>query len=157
MTNHQRRVSKCDRYSLAANLSSGQMSLPQHRQATIRPANLNTDAIAWSCSSPTLSMDLAECSTSVVLKLRTRNHQQSELRRIISSLTDVSQIMAIMMNNARNNDTMMEAVESRCHKAGIKFSARKSCRLIDIICMIFAPPNKKKKTFRLLRPAQVSH
>ena len=35
--------------------------------------------------------------------------------------------MAIMMDNASNNDTMMEAIESRCHEAGIKFSAQKSC------------------------------
>ena len=42
------------------------------------------------------------------------------------SLTNVSQIMAIMMDNASNNDTMMEAIESRCHEAGIKFSAKKS-------------------------------
>lgn len=42
------------------------------------------------------------------------------------SLTNVSQIMAIMMDNASNNDTMMEAIESRCHEAGVKFSAKKS-------------------------------
>ena len=42
------------------------------------------------------------------------------------SLTNVSQIMAIMMDNASNNDTMMEAIESRCHEAGIEFSAKKS-------------------------------
>ena len=41
-------------------------------------------------------------------------------------LTNVSQIMAIMMDNASNNDTMMEAIESQCHEAGIKFSAKKS-------------------------------
>ena len=46
--------------------------------------------------------------------------------RTLSSLTNVSQIMAIMMDNASNNDTMMEAIESRCHEAGIKFSAQKS-------------------------------
>jgi len=44
----------------------------------------------------------------------------------LSSLTNVSQIMAIMMDNASNNDTMMEAIESRCHEAGIEFSAQKS-------------------------------
>ena len=44
----------------------------------------------------------------------------------LSSLTKVSQIMAIMMDNASNNDTMMEAIESQCHEAGIKFSAQKS-------------------------------
>jgi len=42
------------------------------------------------------------------------------------SVTNVSQIMAIMMDNASNNDTMMEAIESRCHEAGIEFSAQKS-------------------------------
>ena len=31
--------------------------------------------------------------------------------------------MAIMMDNASNNDTMMEAIEDRCHAAGIQFSA----------------------------------
>jgi len=41
-------------------------------------------------------------------------------------LTSVSQIMAIMMDNASNNDTMMEALESQCREAGIKFSAQKS-------------------------------
>ena len=34
--------------------------------------------------------------------------------------------MAIMMDNATNNDTMMEAIESRRHEAGIKFSAQRS-------------------------------
>ena len=34
--------------------------------------------------------------------------------------------MAIMMDNASNNDTMMEAIESRCREAGIDFSAQKS-------------------------------
>ena len=34
--------------------------------------------------------------------------------------------MAIMMDNA-SNDTMMEAIESRCREAGIDFSAQKSC------------------------------
>jgi G:T-mismatch repair DNA endonuclease (very short patch repair protein) len=34
--------------------------------------------------------------------------------------------MAIMMDNASNNDTMMEAIESRFHEAGIEFSAQKS-------------------------------
>lgn len=42
------------------------------------------------------------------------------------SLTNVSQIMAIMMDNASNNDTMMETIESQCHEAGIEFSAQKS-------------------------------
>ena len=42
------------------------------------------------------------------------------------SLTNVSQIMAIMMDNTSNNDTMMEAIESQCHEAGIEFSAKKS-------------------------------
>lgn len=32
----------------------------------------------------------------------------------------------MMMDNASNNDTMIEAIESRCHEAGVKFSARKS-------------------------------
>ena len=43
----------------------------------------------------------------------------------IFSHTDVSQIMAIMMDNASNND-MMESIESQCCEAGIKFSAQKS-------------------------------
>ena len=34
--------------------------------------------------------------------------------------------MAIMMDNASNNDTMMEAIESQCREAGIDFSAQKS-------------------------------
>jgi hypothetical protein len=34
--------------------------------------------------------------------------------------------MVIMMDNASNNDTMMEAIESWCHEAGIEFSAQKS-------------------------------
>ncbi|KIJ91395.1 hypothetical protein K443DRAFT_25262, partial [Laccaria amethystina LaAM-08-1] len=37
-----------------------------------------------------------------------------------------NRIMAIMMDNASNNDTMMEAIESRCREAGIDFSAQKS-------------------------------
>jgi hypothetical protein len=28
-----------------------------------------------------------------------------------------------MMDNASNNDTLMEALELRCHNAGIEFSA----------------------------------
>ncbi|KAF8817342.1 hypothetical protein BYT27DRAFT_7075321, partial [Phlegmacium glaucopus] len=32
-------------------------------------------------------------------------------------------IIAIMMDNASNNDTLMEALESRCEGAGIEFSA----------------------------------
>jgi hypothetical protein len=42
------------------------------------------------------------------------------------SHTNVSQILAIMMDNASNNDTMMEAIEPRCCEAGIDFSAQKS-------------------------------
>ena len=45
---------------------------------------------------------------------------------ILFSRTDVSQIMAIMMDNASNNDTMMESIESQCREAGIEFSAQKS-------------------------------
>ena len=44
----------------------------------------------------------------------------------IFSHTDVSQIIVIMMDNASNNDTMMESIESQCCEAGIKFSAQKS-------------------------------
>ena len=29
-----------------------------------------------------------------------------------------------MMDNASNNDTMMEAIERRCHQAGIEFCAK---------------------------------
>lgn len=45
----------------------------------------------------------------------------------IFSFTNVSQIMVIMMDNASNNDTMIESIQSQCHEAGIKFSAQKSC------------------------------
>ncbi|EDR01432.1 uncharacterized protein LACBIDRAFT_311023 [Laccaria bicolor S238N-H82] len=38
-----------------------------------------------------------------------------------------NRIMAIMMDNASNNDTIMEAIESWCCAAGIKLSAQKSC------------------------------
>lgn len=31
--------------------------------------------------------------------------------------------MAIMMDNATNNDTMIKAIETRCQEAGIKFRA----------------------------------
>jgi len=41
----------------------------------------------------------------------------------IFSFTNVSQIMVIMMDNASNNDTMIESIQSQCHEAGIKFSA----------------------------------
>ena len=34
--------------------------------------------------------------------------------------------MAIVMDNASNNDTMMEAIEDRCFMAGIKFSAKQA-------------------------------
>ncbi|KAF8798661.1 hypothetical protein BYT27DRAFT_7122774 [Phlegmacium glaucopus] len=34
-----------------------------------------------------------------------------------------SKIIAMMMDNASNNDMLMEALESRCHDAGIEFSA----------------------------------
>jgi len=36
------------------------------------------------------------------------------------------QIMAVMMDNASNNDTMMQAIERRCHEAGIQFCAKDS-------------------------------
>jgi hypothetical protein len=29
-----------------------------------------------------------------------------------------------MMDNATNNDTLTDSIETRCHAAGIKFSAR---------------------------------
>jgi len=31
--------------------------------------------------------------------------------------------MAIMMDNASNNDTLMEALEIKCHEARLEFSA----------------------------------
>jgi len=31
-----------------------------------------------------------------------------------------------MMDNASNNDTLMEALESKCHEAGVEFSASDS-------------------------------
>jgi len=34
--------------------------------------------------------------------------------------------MAVMMDNASNNDTLMEALESKCHEAGMEFSASDS-------------------------------
>lgn len=34
--------------------------------------------------------------------------------------------MAIVMDNASNNDTMMEAIENQCVIAGIKFSAKQA-------------------------------
>jgi hypothetical protein len=34
--------------------------------------------------------------------------------------------MAMMMDNASNNDTMMEAIETRCLEMGINFSATQS-------------------------------
>jgi hypothetical protein len=34
--------------------------------------------------------------------------------------------MAVMMDNASNNDTMMEAIEDRCRNAGIEFSAKQA-------------------------------
>ncbi|KAJ7732247.1 hypothetical protein DFH07DRAFT_755368, partial [Mycena maculata] len=37
-----------------------------------------------------------------------------------------NKIVAFVMDNATNNDTMMEAIERKCWDAGIAFSARKS-------------------------------
>ena len=34
--------------------------------------------------------------------------------------------MAVMMDNASNNDTLMEALEIKCHEAGMEFSASDS-------------------------------
>jgi hypothetical protein len=34
--------------------------------------------------------------------------------------------MAVMMDNASNNDTLMEALENKCHAAGIDFRASDS-------------------------------
>ena len=34
--------------------------------------------------------------------------------------------MAIMMDNASNNDTLMEVLEIKCHDAGVEFSASDS-------------------------------
>jgi hypothetical protein len=34
--------------------------------------------------------------------------------------------MAVMMDNASNNDTLMEALERKCHEAEIEFSASDS-------------------------------
>ena len=34
--------------------------------------------------------------------------------------------MAVMMDNASNNDTLMEGLESKCREAGIEFSASDS-------------------------------
>ena len=34
--------------------------------------------------------------------------------------------MAVMMDNASNNDTLVEALESKCHEAGDEFSASDS-------------------------------
>lgn len=34
--------------------------------------------------------------------------------------------MAVMMDNASNNDTLMEALETKCHEAGVEFLASDS-------------------------------
>ena len=34
--------------------------------------------------------------------------------------------MAVMMDNASNNDMLMEALEIKCHEAGMEFSASDS-------------------------------
>ena len=34
--------------------------------------------------------------------------------------------MAVMMDNASNNDTLMEALAIKCHEAGMEFSASDS-------------------------------
>ena len=36
------------------------------------------------------------------------------------------QIIAFVMDNATNNDTMLEAIERKCVEAGIKFSAKQA-------------------------------
>ncbi|KAJ7744446.1 hypothetical protein DFH07DRAFT_749390, partial [Mycena maculata] len=47
--------------------------------------------------------------------------------------TDTSvKIVAFVMDNATNNDTMMEAIERKCWAEGIDFTAKKSC----IRCML---------------------
>ena len=37
------------------------------------------------------------------------------------------QVIDVMMDNASNNDTLMEALELCCHNAGIEFSALAAC------------------------------
>ena len=34
--------------------------------------------------------------------------------------------MAVMMDNASNNDILMEALETKCHETGVEFSASDS-------------------------------
>ncbi len=37
------------------------------------------------------------------------------------------QVTAFMMDNATNNDTMVDAIERKCKEQGIPFSAKNSC------------------------------
>lgn len=39
---------------------------------------------------------------------------------------DLLQVVAFVMDNASNNNTMVEAIECKCTVAGIAFSARES-------------------------------
>jgi hypothetical protein len=39
------------------------------------------------------------------------------------SITDKLQIIAVTMDNASNNDTLMAVLEARCHAEGMTFSA----------------------------------
>lgn len=44
--------------------------------------------------------------------------------------------MAVMMDNASNNDTMMEAIEDRCRNACIEFSAKQARMRSCVACHI---------------------